>query len=44
MVENGLTIIRNNVGVNFWSYVPTEVNPADLATHEGMINDLLIEK
>ena len=31
-VENRLSEIRENIGVDCWRYVPTECNPADIAT------------
>ena len=31
-VENRLSEIRKNIGVDCWHYVPTESNPADIAT------------
>ena len=31
-VENRLSEIRENIGVDYWRYVPTECNPADIAT------------
>ena len=31
-VENRLSEIPENVGVDCWRYVPTECNPADIAT------------
>ena len=31
-VENRVSEIRQNVGVDCWRYVPTDFNPADVAT------------
>ena len=32
LVENRLSEIRENIGIDCWRYVPTECNPADIAT------------
>ena len=43
-VENRVNKIRDRVSVDSWRHVSGEVNPADLATREGLIRDIMTER
>ena len=43
-VENRVSLIRENVDTDCWRYVPGELNPADLATRQGNIEELINDR
>ena len=43
-VENRLREIRNNTGIENWSYCPTEFNPADLITRVRITKNFIENK
>ena len=43
-VENRLRENRNNTDIENWSYCPTEFNPVDLITRDGIIKKCIEKK
>ena len=41
---NRVTKIRSLVGTECWRFVPGQVNPANLATRQNFINDIMIKR
>ena len=42
-IENRVNKIRNLVKLESWRHIPGDINPADLATREGKVDDLLVQ-
>ena len=43
-VENRVNQIRDRVTCETWRHVPGELNPADLATREGAVKELMCDR